>query len=162
MTIQQLEVHLAALLGILAFCVSVYVVRKDRRVVSARVQWRWNAPKSPDSQGAKLLTVVVVNQKPRPVTIRYVILEAADEKGRGFKQAIWQEGSRNQIGRLTESDYVWADHATADWSRIRHIYAIDANRKRWYVPSRQIRSVRDEDDPEGTVEEFGVLPLPTK
>jgi hypothetical protein len=159
-TIQELEVHVAALLGILGFCVSLYVAWKDRRVVSIRAQWRWNGPSS--NQRPKLLTVFVVNQKPRPVTIRYVILEATDEEGKGFKQAIWREGARGQTGRLAESEYVWADYVTTDWSDVRNIYAIDASRKRWYVPSGEIRSVRNAHDPEGTVEEFGVSPLPTK
>jgi len=160
-TIQQLEVHLAALLGLLGFCVSLYVVYKDRRVVSTRVQWRWTSANPPDHK-AKLLTVFVVNQKPRPVTVRYVILEAADEKGAAFKQAIWREGSRNQVGKLTESDYVWADYATADWRRVRLIYAIGADGNRWHAPRSQLRSVRDENDPKGTVEEFGIRPVPTE
>jgi hypothetical protein len=83
-------------------------------------------------------------------------------EGAAFKQAIWREGSRNQVGKLTESDYAWADYATADWRRVRHIYAIDADGNRWHAPRSQLRSVRDENDPKGTIEEFGIRPVPTE
>lgn len=150
MDFRDIEAHGTFFIAFAALSLSVYNAFKDRRRIEARVEWRW------ETDGKKLLTVFVSNLRPRPVSIRFVILEQESSSGTVTRHRIWREGQREQSGRLRESDYVWADRTLSEWPEVRGIYAIDANRRKWRVPGRQIRSIRDPrpDDPKGKTEIF--------